>query len=191
MKSQRTAFLIAAILWPIAVWAHAETGRAEGFLAGLHCHGHRSPPRGGHYRGSGPPMELGTLGFAVFGRHCRSCRRALSLDRISVMKQIAHKTLLLVATLLALPASAHAHLTSTGLGPFYDGVTHFFLSLSKSFPFSHSLFSLDSAANPPAAPLSSFYLRHGSPVDSQVSLAPWQVSSRYSPVSRSLCSVPS
>ena len=36
MKSQRTAFLIAAMLWPVAVWAHAETGRAEGFLAGLH-----------------------------------------------------------------------------------------------------------------------------------------------------------
>jgi urease accessory protein len=36
MKSQRTAFLIAAMLWPVAVWAHAETGRAGGFLAGLH-----------------------------------------------------------------------------------------------------------------------------------------------------------
>jgi urease accessory protein len=36
MKSQRTAFLIAAMLWPVAAWAHAETGRAEGFLAGLH-----------------------------------------------------------------------------------------------------------------------------------------------------------
>ncbi len=36
MKSQRTAFLITAMLWPVALWAHAETGRAEGFLAGLH-----------------------------------------------------------------------------------------------------------------------------------------------------------
>ena len=36
MRSHRAAFLIAAMLWPVAVWAHAETGRAEGFLAGLH-----------------------------------------------------------------------------------------------------------------------------------------------------------
>ena len=50
------------------------------------------------------------------------------------MKQIVHKTLLLVATLLTLPAAAHAHLTGTGLGPFYDGVTHFFLSPEQIIP---------------------------------------------------------
>jgi urease accessory protein len=36
MNSRRFAFLLAAMLWPVAVWAHAEGGRAEGFLAGLH-----------------------------------------------------------------------------------------------------------------------------------------------------------
>ncbi len=58
------------------------------------------------------------------------------------MKQIAHKTLLLVATLLTLPAAAHAHLTGTGLGPFYDGVTHFFLSPEQIVPvFALALFA--------------------------------------------------
>ena len=36
MNSRRSASLVAAMLWPVAVWAHAEGGRAEGFLAGLH-----------------------------------------------------------------------------------------------------------------------------------------------------------
>jgi urease accessory protein len=36
MNSRRNGFLIAAMLWPAAVWAHTEGGRAEGFLAGLH-----------------------------------------------------------------------------------------------------------------------------------------------------------
>ncbi len=36
MNSRRSAFLLAVMLWPVAVWAHAEGGRAEGFLAGLH-----------------------------------------------------------------------------------------------------------------------------------------------------------
>jgi urease accessory protein len=36
VKSRRAVFLVAAMLWPTLVWAHAESGRAEGFLAGLH-----------------------------------------------------------------------------------------------------------------------------------------------------------
>jgi urease accessory protein len=36
MKSRRAAFLLAAMFWPAMAWAHAEGGRAEGFLAGLH-----------------------------------------------------------------------------------------------------------------------------------------------------------
>jgi urease accessory protein len=36
MKTRRAALLLAAMLWPTLVWAHAEAGRAEGFLAGLH-----------------------------------------------------------------------------------------------------------------------------------------------------------
>lgn len=33
-----------------------------------------------------------------------------------------------------LPGSAMAHLVSTGLGPFYDGVGHFFISLGELLP---------------------------------------------------------
>jgi urease accessory protein len=36
MKSRRATFLVATMLWPAMAWAHAEGGRAEGFLAGLH-----------------------------------------------------------------------------------------------------------------------------------------------------------
>jgi urease accessory protein len=36
MNLRRSAFLVAAMLWPVAVWAHAESGKADGFLAGLH-----------------------------------------------------------------------------------------------------------------------------------------------------------
>jgi len=36
--------------------------------------------------------------------------------------------------LLALPATAHAHLVTTGLGPFYDGVSHFALAPEDLLP---------------------------------------------------------
>ncbi len=36
--------------------------------------------------------------------------------------------------LLALPATAHAHLVNTGLGPFYDGVSHFALTPEDLLP---------------------------------------------------------
>lgn len=42
--------------------------------------------------------------------------------------------LLVAAILLTLPAAAQAHLTGTGLGPFYDGVTHLFLSPEQIIP---------------------------------------------------------
>jgi hydrogenase/urease accessory protein HupE len=35
---------------------------------------------------------------------------------------------------LALPRPAHAHLVSTGAGPFYDGVAHFFVSFEEALP---------------------------------------------------------
>ncbi len=36
--------------------------------------------------------------------------------------------------LLLLPATSHAHLVNTGLGPFYDGVSHFALTPEDLFP---------------------------------------------------------
>ncbi len=50
------------------------------------------------------------------------------------MSRTVHRLLVIAAALLALPAVAQAHLTGTGLGPFYDGVTHFFLSPEQIIP---------------------------------------------------------
>jgi urease accessory protein len=36
VKVRRTSLRLAAALWPVAAWAHAEQGRAVGLLAGLH-----------------------------------------------------------------------------------------------------------------------------------------------------------
>lgn len=44
------------------------------------------------------------------------------------------RTLLATATLLSLPAAAQAHLVNTGLGPFYDGVSHFALTPEDLLP---------------------------------------------------------
>jgi urease accessory protein len=44
------------------------------------------------------------------------------------------KILLVVGTVLLLPGTAHAHLASTGLGPFYDGATHFAISPDEFIP---------------------------------------------------------
>jgi urease accessory protein len=44
------------------------------------------------------------------------------------------KTLLAAVTLLLVPGAAHAHLTSTGLGPFYDGVSHFVVTPEEFIP---------------------------------------------------------
>jgi len=41
---------------------------------------------------------------------------------------------LVVAALGLWPTQASAHLVSTGLGPFYDGISHFFLSLDDILP---------------------------------------------------------
>jgi hydrogenase/urease accessory protein HupE len=39
-----------------------------------------------------------------------------------------------VAALTLLPAPAHAHLVTTGLGPLYDGISHLFLSFEDLLP---------------------------------------------------------
>lgn len=39
-----------------------------------------------------------------------------------------------VAALVLAPAYAHAHLTTTGLGPVYDGIVHLFLSVDDLLP---------------------------------------------------------
>ncbi len=59
---------------------------------------------------------------------------AVSLDGARIMNRTAQRMLGIAAVLLVLPAAAQAHLTGTGLGPFYDGVTHFFLSPEQIIP---------------------------------------------------------
>jgi urease accessory protein len=44
------------------------------------------------------------------------------------------RVLALGAALLLLPAPSHAHLVNTGLGPFYDGVSHFALTPEDLLP---------------------------------------------------------
>jgi urease accessory protein len=44
------------------------------------------------------------------------------------------RTLLTAAAFLLLPARSHAHLVNTGLGPFYDGVSHFALTPEDLLP---------------------------------------------------------
>ena len=46
----------------------------------------------------------------------------------------ASRSVLAVAALLVQPATAHAHLVNTGLGPFYDGVSHFGLTPEDFLP---------------------------------------------------------
>jgi hydrogenase/urease accessory protein HupE len=48
--------------------------------------------------------------------------------KIGMMGQTSRYVLLAGASLLVWPATAEAHLMSTGLGPFYDGMTHLILS---------------------------------------------------------------
>jgi hydrogenase/urease accessory protein HupE len=59
------------------------------------------------------------------------------------------------AALLA-PAAAHAHLVTTGLGPVYDGVTHFFVSVDDLLPV--VALSLLSGANGTAAARRSLFV---------------------------------
>ena len=46
----------------------------------------------------------------------------------------ASRSGLAIAALLVQPATAHAHLVNTGLGPFYDGVSHFGLTPEDFLP---------------------------------------------------------
>lgn len=48
-------------------------------------------------------------------------------------RRALHRALLVAAAVL-LPTGAHAHLVNTGLGPFYDGVSHFALTLEDLVP---------------------------------------------------------
>jgi hydrogenase/urease accessory protein HupE len=56
------------------------------------------------------------------------------MEGLRVMTRPVQKLGMMAIGALALPAAAHAHLTGTGLGPFYDGVTHFFLSPEEVIP---------------------------------------------------------
>jgi urease accessory protein len=51
-----------------------------------------------------------------------------------VSQRILRRGLALAAALVALPAPSHAHLVNTGLGPFYDGVSHFALTPEDLLP---------------------------------------------------------
>ena len=48
--------------------------------------------------------------------------------------RVVRRALAVAGILLALPATSHAHLVSTGLGPFYDGVSHLALTPEDLLP---------------------------------------------------------
>ena len=48
-------------------------------------------------------------------------------------RRILHRALL-AASVLAMPTAAHAHLVNTSLGPLYDGISHFALTLEDLLP---------------------------------------------------------
>lgn len=56
------------------------------------------------------------------------------MSRRAAAARAAGRTLLLVAALVLVPAPSHAHLVTTGLGPFYDGVSHFALTPEDFLP---------------------------------------------------------
>jgi urease accessory protein len=45
-----------------------------------------------------------------------------------------HRGVIAASLVLAVPWHAHAHLVTTGAGPFYDGAVHFFVSLEELLP---------------------------------------------------------
>jgi urease accessory protein len=51
-----------------------------------------------------------------------------------VSRLVWRRTLLAAAALLLLPTPSHAHLVTTGLGPFYDGISHFALTPEDFLP---------------------------------------------------------
>jgi urease accessory protein len=50
------------------------------------------------------------------------------------MKRVPSQWARIVLPALTLPLPAHAHLVTTGLGPYYDGITHFMISLGDVLP---------------------------------------------------------
>jgi len=51
-----------------------------------------------------------------------------------VSGRVLRRALALASALVALPVPSHAHLVNTGLGPFYDGVSHFALTPEDLLP---------------------------------------------------------
>jgi urease accessory protein len=56
------------------------------------------------------------------------------VESVSLMTGIVRKASVAAAALLLLPAASLAHLSSTGLGPFYDGLSHFWSSPEEFIP---------------------------------------------------------
>jgi urease accessory protein len=54
--------------------------------------------------------------------------------RSGVARSAVWRALPLAAAIVLWPATAHAHLVTTGLGPFYDGVSHFVLTPEDFLP---------------------------------------------------------
>ncbi len=79
-------------------------------------------------------VELGASA-AARGRCLRGGRRGvLPLAGVRVTGALRFRAFATACLLLLLPAPSHAHLVNTGLGPFYDGVSHFALTPEDLLP---------------------------------------------------------
>jgi urease accessory protein len=56
------------------------------------------------------------------------------VEGVRVSRSLIPRALAVAAVLVLLPATTHAHLVNTGLGPFYDGVSHFALTPEDLLP---------------------------------------------------------
>jgi hypothetical protein len=85
-------------------------------------------------RGIGTPLVLGAGVFATLGRICRRHGSVFLLQGIAVKPSLM-TTVLATGSLACLYCTpADAHLNSTGMGPIYDGLLHFFSSPQDVIP---------------------------------------------------------
>src|SRR5271165_3110048 len=100
----------------------------------------RPPSRARHRDRPHPSMAGRTHSLAVCGRHCRHGWRLFPLEgdfgRSGVRMRWPRLILfwLTLAITLTVAPAAQAHLMNTGFGPFYDGLTHLFVTPEDLLP---------------------------------------------------------
>ena len=100
---------------------------------GIRC-SHRAPARGWNWHRHHSSLDMGAASLTCGRMLCSHGRSRFPMEGNRMTTASLRKILLVVGTVLLLPGTAHAHLASTGLGPFYDGATHFAISPDEFIP---------------------------------------------------------